>query len=47
VRKDRSAEKRVVGFAGGLQGAYVGGVGLVGLAQVEELDASGEQQRFG
>jgi len=38
VREDRRSEQGVVGFSGGLEGADERGVGVVGLAEVEELD---------
>ena len=47
MRQDRRAEQGVVGFTGRLQGADEGRVGVVGLAQVEELDAPGQQQGLG
>ncbi|HET6481526.1 MAG TPA: hypothetical protein VFG35_16030 [Actinoplanes sp.] len=45
--EDRGAEQRVVGLACGLQGAGEGGVGLIRLAEVEELDAAREEERLG
>lgn len=47
VGEDRGAEQRVVGLACGLQGAGEGGVGLIRLAEVEELDAAREEERLG
>ena len=42
VRQDRRSEQGVIGFPGGLQRADERRVGVVGLAQVEELDPPGQ-----
>jgi hypothetical protein len=42
VGQDRRTEQRVVGFSGGLERPHEGGIGLVGLAQVKELDATSQ-----
>lgn len=47
VGQDCRTEQRLVGFLGGLEGADVCLGGLVGFAQVEELDAPGHQAGFG
>ena len=47
MRQDRRSEQGVVGFPGRLQRADERRVGVVGLAQVEELDPPGQQQGLG
>jgi hypothetical protein len=47
VCQDRRSEQGVIGFTGCLQCADERRVGVVGLAQVEELDPPGQQQGFG
>jgi hypothetical protein len=47
VGQDRRAEQRIVGLACGLECEQQGVSGAVGLAGVEELDASGEEVRLG
>ncbi|MFJ8360850.1 hypothetical protein [Streptomyces sp. NPDC093984] len=43
--KDRGSEQWIVGLAGGLERAEEGLLGAAGVAQVEELDAAGEETR--
>ena len=47
MRQDRRAEQSVIGLPGRLQCADERRVGVVGLAQVEELDPPGQQQGLG
>ena len=47
MRQDGRTEQGVVGFTGRLQGTDECRVGVVGLAQVEELDTPSQQQGLG
>lgn len=47
VCEDRRSEKRVVGFPCRLQGTQEGFRGLLGLAEVEELNAAGQEIGLG
>ena len=47
MRQDRRSEQGVIGFPCRLQRADERRVGVVGLAQVEELDPPGQQQGLG